>query len=151
MTNAAETDVGREPAREDLLAFRVFADAFNAPDFVAGEQVPPITLQDGAIQVGWWNASAVVDDWQQALYTRNIVDPQSDYLGRSNVAFVNQAIQDPTVLDRIGLPVLRAVLTFLVRAERHAEGGWFEPAFESGMAQTATQRLVEVGQNMAGQ
>lgn len=145
MVVATETDASPEPTREDLLAFSAFADAFSELDFRAGGWVRPSTCEDGVIQVGWWSPSATVAEWEQALHARNIMDPLSDYLDDSNVAFVNQAIANPSVLVRIELPRLRRVLTFLARAERHAEGGWYESAFQSGMAQMATRQLVEIG------
>jgi len=142
MMTARDADAAPAPTREDLLAFNDFVDAFEEPDFSAGEWVPATAREDGVVQIGWWSSSPTVDRWEQALYGRNIVDPQSDYLARSNVAFVNEAIADPTILAEISLPRLRKVLTFLVRAERHAGGGWYESAFRSGMAQMATKRLA---------
>jgi hypothetical protein len=132
------------PSRGDLLAVAAFADRFAAPDFVAGEWHAPLRRADGTIEIGWWSPSGAVAEWSQALYDRNIIDFDSDYLGEENAEFVRRAVEDASLVAELDLPTLRRVLTFLARAERHTEGGWYEPAFASGMAQAATRRLGEL-------
>lgn len=129
------------PTLNDLNAVAAFSERFAAPDFVAGEWIQPSERDDGVIQLGWWSPSDVVSQWEQALYDHSIVDPDSDYLGESNVRFVNRCIAVPELVADVELSTLRRILTFLVRAERHTGGGWFESAFGSGMAQAATRRL----------
>ena len=130
---------------EDLRAVASFDDRFKALGFVSGERVESTTREDGVIVLGWWRPSETVVRWNEALYDHKIIDPDSDYLDGSNVDLVNRTIKDPSLVDCMDLPTLRHVLTFLARAERHTAGGWFESAFESGMAQAATRRLGELG------
>lgn len=133
------------PASEDLMAVApAFAARFDEPAFPPGAWANPETRDDGVIILGWWSASETVVAWERALYDHHIIDPQSDYLGESNVALLNAAIADPSLLAQADLPTLRRALTFLARAERHTGGGWYESAFESGMAQAATRRLGEL-------
>jgi hypothetical protein len=132
------------PTRDDLVSFTAFAERFAEPGFVVGAWTLPKERDDGAMVVGWWSSSEVVNDWNQALYDCNIIDADSAYLSDANVAFVNRSIADPSILATIGLAKLRCALTFLARAERHTEGGWYEQAFNSGMAQAATGRLLEL-------
>lgn len=135
------------PTRADLLAVAAFASRFADPAFTAGQWVAPTTREDGVIQIGWWSSSQTIAEWNQALYDHQIIDPGSDYLDESNVDFVNRSIREPGLIADLDLPSLRRVLTFLARAERHAEGGWYESAFESGMAQAATRRLGEIAES----
>lgn len=65
-------------------------------------------------------------------------------MSEPNVDFVNQAIATPVLLEQTDLPALRCALTFLVRAERHTGGGWYESALKSGAAQAATSRLGQL-------
>lgn len=145
MTSASEV-----PTREDLLAVAEFSRVFDRADFSAGSWVSPETRDDGVIIIGWWASNETVSEWEAALYSRHIVDPESDYLSERNVDLVNRMMKDVTLLDRVQLPELRRVLTFLVRAERHTGGGWFEEAFTSGMAQAATRRLAELARQDDG-
>jgi hypothetical protein len=137
--------LGEVPSREDLLTVGAFAEQFDAPGFTVGEWVQPRVRDDGVTETGWWSASDTVIAWEAALYEHHIIDPDSDYMSGANIAFVNKAIADPSLLARVRLPRLRRVLTFLARAERHSGEGWYESAFESGMAQAATRRLRELG------
>lgn len=132
------------PSNEDLESFAAFTEQFDDPDFNAGEWIPPEPREDDVVVIGWWSASEVLCAWEHALYDRNIIDADSDYLSESNVAFVNESIADPSILLTATLPTLRRALTFLARAERHTGGGWFEQAFEAGMAQAATRRLQQL-------
>jgi len=132
------------PTRDDLRSFAAFTERFAEPGFVAGAWTLPEKRDDGAIVVGWWSSSQVINDWNQALYDRNIIDEDSNYLSVANVAFFNRSIADPSILSTIGLARLRRALTFLARAEWHSEGEWYEQAFESGLAQAATRRLSEL-------
>ena len=131
------------PTAHDLLSVACFADKFDAPDFTVGEWHDPVRREDGVVEVGWWSPSEAVHTWEKALYDHHVIDPDSDYLAEDNVALVNAAIKDPALVADLNLAALRRVLTFLARAERHTGGGWFESAFESGMAQAATRRLGE--------
>lgn len=133
-----------DPSRSDLIAVASFAERFAQPDFSTGEWIAPKPQEDGVIHVGWWSPSQTVAEWGQALYDHQIVDPDSDYLDQSNVDFVNRSIREPALIADLDLPSLRRVLTFLARAERHADGGWYESAFKSGMAQAATRRRGEL-------
>lgn len=132
------------PSRQDLLAVAAFADLFDAPGFVAGEWHAPQTRADGMIETGYWMPSEAVAEWSQALYDHHIIDPDSDYLSEANAEFVRRVVDDPSLVTDLDLTALRRVLTFLARAERHSGGGWYEPAFASGMAQAATRRLGEL-------
>lgn len=141
--------MGNTPTRDDLLAVAAFANLFARTEFVAGEWVKPSPREDGVIQLGWWSASKTVADWERALYDYKIIDPDSDYLSRASIEYVNRAIADPRALADADLPKLRRALTFLARAERHTGGGWYERAFASGMAQAATKRLGELARSVA--
>lgn len=132
------------PTPDDLLAFASFAAQFNAPGFVPGTWHTPTSRDDGVIEIGWWEADAAVAAWEHALYDRHIIDPDSDYLDDDNVQFVDRAIEDSSLVADLDLPTLRRALTFLARAERHSCGGWYDRAFESGMAQAATRRLGQL-------
>lgn len=134
------------PSADDLRAVAEFTVAFEGPDFVAGEWVQPETRDDGVIVLGWWNPSETVGKWEQALYDHHIVDSESGHMAAENVEFVNKAIENPDLLRDADLPRIRAVLTFLARAEYHTNGGWYEKAFATGMAQSATRRLGELGE-----
>ena len=129
------------PTPDDLLAVASFVAQFDAPEFVVGEWHAPTTRDDGVIEIGYWSPSGVVIEWNRALYDHHIIDPGSDYLADDNVALVNAAIADPSLIAGLDLDTLQRVLTFLARAERHTGGDWFEHAFASGMAQAATRRL----------
>lgn len=137
------------PSRDDLLAVAAFADQFEDPHFIPGEWIHPAAGDDGVIQIGWWSASDAVFAWEAALYDRRIINPDCDYLSARNVRFVNRAIAMPSLLADVDLSTLRSVLTFLARAERHSGGGWYESAFESGLAQVATRRLGELARTVA--
>ena len=144
MLKREELGLSEKPNDSDLATVAAFAERFEAPGFSPGEWVNPPPREDGVIVFGWWAPSVEVANWQRALYDHQIMDLDSDYLSKSNVAFVKKVIDDPSLIADLDLPTMRRVLTFLVRAERHTEGGWFEEAFQSGMAQTATRRLGEL-------
>jgi hypothetical protein len=133
-----------DPGPGDLLAVAAFAVAFEAPDFVAGAWSKPAQFEDGALQMPYWSPSEDVVAWEQALYEHHIIDTDSGYLGDDNVQLVARALDDPSLVADLDLPTLRRAVTFLVRAERHSGGGWYEQAFESGMAHAATRRLGEL-------
>ncbi len=57
--------------------------------------------------------------------------PELNYLVDHNVALVSAAIDDPGLVADLDLAALRRVLTFLARAERHADGGWYDRASAS--------------------
>jgi hypothetical protein len=141
MSQAPET-----PSADDLRAVAEFAVAFDSPDFVAGEWVKPETRDDGVIVLGWRNSSETVGKWEQALYDHHIVDSESGHMASENVEYVNKAITNPDLLRDADLGRISTVLTFLMRAEHHTGGGWYEEAFASGMAQAATRRLGELGE-----
>lgn len=134
------------PTSVDLLAVAAFSERFEAPGFDAGRWHVPTPRDDGVIEIGWWEADPAVAAWEQALYAHNVIDPDSDYLAEDNVAFVERAIEEPGLVSHLDLPALRRVITFLARAERHADGGWYDRAFASGMAQAATRRLGELAE-----
>lgn len=131
------------PTRDDLLAVASFVTQFDAPDFTAGKWHNPHFGPEG-FEVLDWGPSQAVASWEKALYDHHIIDPHSDYLDDSNVGFVNAAVANASLVTDLDLDALRRVLTFLARAERHTGGGWYEHAFESGMAQAATRRLGEL-------
>lgn len=132
------------PTSQDLRAVASFGSLFEAPGFVAGQWHEPTTRDDGVIEIGWWDPSEPVSGWSQALYDSNIIDMGSGYLDEDNAEFVTRAIDDPALIADLDLPAVRRALTFLARAERHTEGGWYDRAFESGMAQAATRRLGQL-------
>jgi hypothetical protein len=136
--------VSEQPTTDDLLAIASFADRFDEPGFVAGEWVSPEPTGPGHLVIGYWMPSETVVQWTEALYDHHIIDPESDYLGEENADSVRRAIHDPSLVADLDLHALRRVLTFLARAERFSDGGWYEEAFESGMAQAATRRLGEL-------
>jgi len=131
------------PTRADLLAVAAFATEFDAPDFVVGEWSDPYWGADG-VEIRDWSSSRTVASWEKALYDHHIVDSHSDYRSDENIGFVNAAVADASLVVDLDLAALRQVLTYLVRAERHTGGGWYEHAFASGMAQAATRRLGEI-------
>lgn len=141
-----ETPMSGAPDKVNLLAVAAYAERFAEPAFTPGEWVHPEPREDGVTILGWWDASEAVLAWEQALYDRHIIDPDSDYLGKPSVALVKRALADPSLVDGMDLPMLRRVLTFIVRGERHAGGGWYERAFASGMAQATTRRLGELAE-----
>lgn len=136
------------PTITDLRAVAAFAQRFEEPGFSPGEWTTPAALDDGTIQIGWWSPTQVIVEWNEALYDHHIVGPETGYLERSNIDFVHKAIEEPELLNGLDLPSVRRVLTFLARAERHADGGWYASAFRSGMAQAATRRLGELASEM---
>ena len=119
------------PTKNDLASVAAFADRFEGLD--------PSTIE-------WYRRPDAVVEWTEALYHHHIIDFESNYMSKSNVALVNRLIEDPSPIARMGLAKLRRVLTFLARADRHTEGGWYEKAFESGMAQAATRRLGKLAE-----
>ena len=127
------------------MAVADLATLFEASDFSPGKWHMPETREDGVIEMGWWEAHSAVAVWEQALYDHNIIDADSGYLAEDNVVLVKATIKEPALVAGFDLTTLRRVLTFLARAERHADGGWFEEAFLTGMAQAATRRLGELG------
>lgn len=132
------------PSRGDLLAVASFATQFETPGFVAGTWHLPASRADGVVEIGWWEADPAVVAWEQALYDHHIIDPDSDYLAEDNVAIVKRVIEEPGLVSDLDLPTLCRVITFLARAERHTEGGWYDRAFGSGMVQAATRRLGDL-------
>lgn len=137
------------PSAEELRALSKYAVAFASPGFVAGEWVHPESRDDRVIVLGWWSSSETVLEWEQALYDHHILNLQSDYMAAENVDFVSQAIENPDLLHDADLDKIRTALTFLMRAERHTGGGWYEKAFAAGMPQAATRRLGELGEDGA--
>lgn len=129
------------PTNEQLQQVARFAESFDVPGFSAGEWVVPEPTEDGVTQMGWWSSSEAVERWHEALYDNGIIDGSSDYLGADTKTLVRGLMERPVGVADLGLAELRTVLTFLARAERHTGGGWFEQAFQSGLAQSATRRL----------
>ena len=138
--------LSKRPTNSDLAAIAVFAECFEASGFLPGEWINPPPREDGVFVIGWWSPSDVVAKWHKALYDHNIMDPDSDYLGKPNVEFVRRVTDDPSLITDSDLSSVRRVLTYLARAERHTGGGPFEEAFGSGMAQAATRRLGELSE-----
>lgn len=138
------------PNRSDLLAVAALAAAFDAPGFVAGEWKGGDLSEDGSNQMPYWLPSREVAGWEAALYEHHIIDSDSCYLDEDNVQFVARALENPSLVTGLDLPALRRLLTFLARAEQHSRGGWYERAFESGMAQAATRRLGELAGILTG-
>jgi hypothetical protein len=66
-------------------------------------------------------------------------------LEESNAEFVLRLEEDPSPIADSDLETVRRVLTYVVRAERFAEGT-LAKAFQSGIAQAATKRLGELAE-----
>lgn len=133
------------PAKENLRSMTEFADAFDSPDFVAGEWTSPVVRPDGVIEVGYWMAGDCVMRWEQAVYDRQVVDPDSAYLSERFSRQMDSYIHDPSRLREADLATVRTVITNVVRGERFCEG-YMAEMFECGVAQAATRRLVELAE-----
>jgi hypothetical protein len=128
---------------EDLAAFTPFAAVFESADFVAGSWHPSQELEPRVLAAGWWKRSAEVARWAQALYDRNIIDPQSDYLTEEWSVRMRAFAADPSALADADLQTVRTVLTNVARGDRFCEG-YMASMFTNGVCQAATRRLVDL-------
>jgi len=135
--------LSQSPTKDDLAAVAAFAERFEAPGFSAGEWVPSKKQKNGSYTFPWWKGSKAVNEWQQALYDHNIVDPDSGYMEESAAEFVRRLEEDPMRIAGSDLATVRCVLTRVVRADRFVEGT-IARASETGVAQAATKRLREL-------
>ncbi len=134
--------------RKDLLAFKRFADAFDAEGFHAGRIHTSEEVEPGVHSWPWWEASPVAGEWHQALYDNGIIDPESDYLSVEFAQQMRQFEADPTLLSAADLSTVRTVLTNISRGERFCDG-YMASMFDTGVAQAATRRLVELACDQA--
>jgi len=130
-----------EPSSGDLLAFRRFADAFDAENFDAGRVHSSEEVEPGVYSWPWWEESPIVGEWHQALYDNHVIDPESDYLSEDFAAKMRQFEVAPALLDGADLQTIRTVLTNISRGDRFCDG-YMASMFENGVAQAATRRLV---------
>jgi len=137
------SDMSKRPTKSDLAAVAAFSELFDAPGFSPGEWVPSEKQKNGSYTFPWWNGSQVVNEWLQALYDHNIIDPDSGYMEESHAEFMLRLKEDSSPIADSDLATVRRVLTYVVRADRFVEGTLAE-AFHSGVAQTATRRLGEL-------
>ena len=86
------------PTHDDLWAVALFAARLENP----------ATRQDAA-----WS-------WNQALYDHNIIDP--DYSPDNARSWLRSVVADSTFVASIDLEQVRAMMTFLSRAERFCDG-----------------------------
>lgn len=112
------TDV-TSPDSEDLLAIAWYADR----------------LSDPATATEWiWR-------WDGALYEHRIIDHTYSGLSLRNVnRLVTTCTHDLQLVPDADLGTVRAMATFLSRAERFCDG-WLEKAASSGLAAALSQRL----------
>jgi len=129
------------PSSDDRAFFARFADAFEREGFCAGRFHPSEPTGPNSFTFGWWESSPIVSQWHAALYDRNIIDPQSDYLSPEFAARMAQFSKDPTMLLEQDLATIRTVLTNIARGDRFCEG-YMAGMFEAGVAQAATRRLA---------
>lgn len=131
------------PSKDELLSMAEFVTAFESADFVAGEWISAVMCPDGIMQVGRWSPSDCVMRWEQAIYDRHLVDPDSDYLSGQFSMRMQSYMRDSSLVMEADLDVVRTVLTNIVRGDRFCDG-YMADMFETGVAQAATRRLVEL-------
>ena len=131
------------PSRDELLSMTEFVAAFDAAGFVAGEWTKPEERPDGVIEIGYWTPGECVMRWEQAIYHRHLVHPESGYLSEQFSKQMQDYRRDPSRLLEADLATIRTVLTNVVRGERFCDG-YIAEMFECGVAQLATRRLVEL-------
>ena len=130
---------------DELLSVAEFVDVFDSVDFVAGEWTKPNLRLDGVIEIGYWTPSDCVMRWEKAIYDRHLVDPDSGYLSEQFSRRMQDYTRDPSRLLEADLATVRTVLTNVVRGERFCDG-YMADMFESGVAQAATRRLVQLAE-----
>lgn len=133
----------KEPSIDDLAAFAAFADAFESADFLPGEWLSPQPSGDADSAFPIWASGDVVSRWHQALYDRDIVDPDSDYLSEAFAQQMDEFVTDPTLLSAADLSTIRTVLTNISRGDRFCDG-YMASMFENDVSQAATARLVSL-------
>lgn len=131
------------PSSDALQAFARFSDAFDRPDFAAGEWGGGQEVEPGIVQMPYWMPNAIVSGWHTELYDRGIIDPHSNYLSEEFAAKMRGFTADPSLLSVQDLQTIRTVLTNISRGERFCEG-YMGEMFENGVAQAATRRLIEL-------
>ncbi len=131
------------PSAEDLRVFAEFANAFESDDFVAGTPYGEEEVEPGVYTMGGWIPSEIVIQWETALYDHHIIDGNSDYLSPEFARRMNEFAEDLTLLSAADLQTVRTVLTNISRGERFCDG-YLCDAFDRGVAQAATRRLVDL-------
>lgn len=131
------------PTIDALLALSPFVHEFTAEGFTAGIFHNAEEIEPGVFSMPWWEPSDIVLQWEAALYHHGIIDPQSDYLSEEFGRQVEEFAADPTLLSAADLPTIRTVLTNISRGERFCDG-YMASMLESGVAQAATARLVQL-------
>ena len=129
----------------DLTGFSRYLDAFELREFKAGRAHPSVEIEPGVYSWPSWENTPIVSEWHQALYDRNIIDPESPYLTEEFATRMRQFAANPSLLSGQDLPTIRTVLTYIARGDRFCDG-LMADMFENGAAQAATRRLVELGQ-----
>lgn len=105
------------PTREDLLAVAAFAPALEGQD-----------------------AHASIQEWNEALYEYRIAPVP--YTGIHWLTML-QIADDLSLVECADLDRVRAMMTFISRAERFA-GGWLDWAADTGVAAALSRRLGEL-------
>lgn len=107
------------PTRTDLQAVALFAARLE----------DPATRQDAA-----WS-------WNVALYDHNVIDP--DYSPDAARSWLKSAAAGGDFLASADLGQLRAMMTFLSRAERFCDG-WIEEYANNGVIALLCRRIGEL-------
>lgn len=81
--------------------------------------------------------------WNEVLYDQDIIDP--NYSMEDARVLIDRAFVDPSFIADADLPTVRAMSTFLSRAERLCDG-WLDQAAENGVAAALALRLGVLGQ-----
>lgn len=132
---------GENPTREDVSAVLTFSRSLLEPGFVAGEWVSPPSFEDGVLTLASWLPSEEASQWERALYEHHII-LSFDWAESTWTRQMGRYYADPSLLERVSLLTIRKVLTTLLRADRFCEG-YLADAFERGVPQSATMRLVQ--------
>lgn len=117
MREAEAEMAGPEITRDGLLAVSALAPELEGPD-----------------------ARTAIRTWNEALYELHIVPAPYDDIDWPTMLPV---ADDLTIIERASLDEVRAMMTFISRAERFA-GGWLDWAADTGVAAALSKRLGEL-------
>lgn len=114
------------------------ASVFDDPGFRLGGWAAPGTLDDGTMQIGWYDygasALAFMDDAYRLGWVRDF-----DWMRWAGSPKGQRLLHAPDLVAAATAVDLSSLLTTVVRGERFSEGE-FARAFESGLIQAVVRR-----------
>lgn len=134
---------------EKLSALAAFLPRIDAPDFSPGEWRGGERDNDGTIQMPWFCASDVVNDFVKTAYDLGWVT-NFDWPDWIQTAEARHLRDDPAALETASPAQLAKLLTVIIRQDRFSEGAIAE-AFDSGLLRSILVRAKVLSDALSNQ